>query len=403
MNNRTVSSFGAGDSMLGYLYQIKVALLWSIRQSRTGDFSVSIEILDDVSFSSDGKPIAVLQTKHSINSKSGLGDLSPELWKTMLIWITGLLTGEVPHTAVKFLISTSTITADTACAFLCSAPDVRDISKATILLKNAALTSTNASLKEAFDAFLSLPEDSRSHLINSIYVVANQPNADSINAQLRADLYHVSLHHQDLVVQLLEGWWFKRIVQELVRGGRGISRAEIDAEISKIQESLKVDSLPIDAEINNLIIALEQLPEFSNRTFYQQVELVGAGRERICNAITSYFQAFRQRSEWTRDDLLFDADLRQYDQHLIAEWKLLHAQICDELGQEPSEEEMKKAGRAILKLAEGAHIPIRCGVIVPWVCRGSLHMLAEDRKVGWHPDFEARLDNIFNTITKQKE
>ena len=46
--DETVSTFNAGASMLGYLYQVRVALLWAIRQSRVGDFSVSLETLDDV-------------------------------------------------------------------------------------------------------------------------------------------------------------------------------------------------------------------------------------------------------------------------------------------------------------------------------------------------------------------
>jgi hypothetical protein len=63
---------------------------------------------------------------------------------------------------------------------------------------------------------------------------------------------------------------------------------------------------------------------------------------------------------------------------------------------------MARAGRAILKWAEDAHVPIRSGVNVPWVCRGSLHMLAEDRRLGWHPDFEARLRAIFDAPTEGK-
>ena len=80
----------------------------------------------------------------------------------------------------------------------------------------------------------------------AIYVIPGQPDADAINAQLQAELYHVSLHHQALSVQMVEGWWFKRVTHELVHGGTGIQRAEIDAQISDIQESLKRDSLPIE-------------------------------------------------------------------------------------------------------------------------------------------------------------
>lgn len=396
MSEPTVATFNAGAPMLGYLYQVRVALLWAIRQSRVGDFSVSVETLDDVSFESNGDPIAVLQTKHSVHSASGLSDLSPDLWKTLRVWMVGRLSGEVPATTAKFLVSTSVPSAGTACSALVAGSDSRDVEAASTRLKQAATTSTNADLQDAFKAFLALDEAERRQLLSSIYVVAGQPDADAIHAQLQAELYHVALHHQALSVQMIEGWWFKRVIHELVHGGSGIPRAEIDAQISEVQESLKRDALPIDEEIDALMVALEQLPEFSNRPFYRQVEIVGAGPRRIRNAITSYLQAFRQRSAWMRDDLLFDADLRQYDQRLLTEWALLREQVCDELGEGAGEDEMSKAGRAILKWAEDAPLPIKAGVSVPWVCRGSLHMLAEDRRLGWHPDFEARMQAIFD-------
>ena len=170
MGESTVATFNAGASMLGYLYQVRVALLWAIRQSRIGDFSVSVETLDDVSFEANGDPIAVLQTKHSVNSTSGLSDLSPDLWKTLRVWMVGRISGEVPIVAAKFLISTSAISAGTACSALVPEAEGRDVEAASTRLKQAATTSTNAELKDAFEAFLALGEAERQQLLSSIYV-----------------------------------------------------------------------------------------------------------------------------------------------------------------------------------------------------------------------------------------
>ena len=60
MNPSSISTFGAAGSMTGYLYQVRLGLLWAIRRSRTSDFTVSIETLDDVSFEVGGQPDAVL-------------------------------------------------------------------------------------------------------------------------------------------------------------------------------------------------------------------------------------------------------------------------------------------------------------------------------------------------------
>lgn len=396
MSQPSVSAYGAGASMVGYLYQVRLALLWAIRRSRTSDFTVSIETLDDVSFEVGGVPAAVLQSKHSLNVAASLTDLSPELWKTLRVWMVGLSSGEVPLNTARFLIATAEAPLGSACAALGIDGPGRNVTEAAKRLKHAAVCSGNNEIKSAFEAYLTLDEAEREQLLSHVYVMPAQPNAAAILEQLHAELYHVSIHHQELSVEMLEGWWFKRVLTELVHPDGGIARVEIDAQISEIQESLKSDSLPIDEELDALMVALDQLPEFSTRPFYKQVELVGGSQLRIRNAIISYLQAFRQRSAWTRDDLLFDADLQKYDKRLHAEWELQYAQVCDELGPNVSEAAMAQAGRAILKWAEDAHVPIRSGVNVPWVCRGSLHMLAEDRRLGWHPDFEARLKAIFD-------
>ncbi|WP_186079836.1 hypothetical protein [Burkholderia gladioli] len=244
----SVSTFGAGASMVGYLYQVRIALLWAIRRSRVSDFIVSIETLDDVSFEVGGEPAAVLQAKHSLNTSATLTDLCPELWKTLRVWMVGLASGEVPPGAARFLIATAEAPQGSACSALGIDGPARDTVEAAKRLKHAATTSTNSELKSAFDGYLALDDAEREQLLSRIYVISAQPDAAAILDQLQAELYHVSLRHQDLSVQMLEGWWFKRMLNELVHPDGGIPRAEIDAQISEIQESIKPDSLPIDGK-----------------------------------------------------------------------------------------------------------------------------------------------------------
>ena len=249
-------------------------------------------------------------------------------------------------------------------------------------------------MKEVFATFLSLSQPDQEKLLNRVVVIPDEGNVAEIQLKIESELHWMTLHHQKTALELLEGWWFKRVVHELVNEGCGISRAELEAQISDIQESLKPDALPIDDAIEKLMVALDQLPEFSGRNFYRQVELVGAGKNRILNAINSYQRAFAQRSQWTRDELLFDTDIAKYESTLKTEWSLRRDQICDELGDSPADDAMAKAGREVLKWAEDVVLPIRPNVAAHWVCRGSLHMLADELKIGWHPNFEDRLTEI---------
>jgi hypothetical protein len=394
MSDQTVHTYNAAASILGYLYQVRVALLWALQQAKIGEFTVSLETLDDVAFEANGIPLSVIQTKHSIVKKANLTDTSADLWKTLRVWIVGNASGEVPTDTSLFLITTSSITECTAAQALCAYAPTRNIPKACSRLAQAASSSSNDSLQDVFAAFLALSQTDQEKLLHRVVVIPDEGNVAEILFKIESELHWMTLHHQKTAVELLEGWWFKRVVHELVNDGVGISRSELEAQISEIQESLKPDHLPIDDAIEKLMVALDQLPEFSGRNFYRQVELVGAGKNRILNAINSYQKAFAQRSQWTRDELLFDTDISKYESTLKTEWSLRRDQICDELGDSPADHAMAKAGREVLKWAEDLVLPIRPNVAAQWVCRGSLHMLADELKIGWHPNFEDRLGEI---------
>jgi hypothetical protein len=47
----------------------------------------------------------------------------------------------------------------------------------------------------------------------------------------------------------------------------------------------------------------------------------------------------------------------------------------------------RKVGRQVLSVTEKLRIPIRPDVTEPFVVRGSFQMLADEAKVGWHPDY----------------
>jgi len=60
--SQTPTDFSATDSALGYLYQVRLALLSSLRRlSMDASFTVYFETLDDVVFEQAGTPVELLQ------------------------------------------------------------------------------------------------------------------------------------------------------------------------------------------------------------------------------------------------------------------------------------------------------------------------------------------------------
>ena len=83
MGERGVTDFSAAGAALGYLYQVRSALLSTLKRMKSdADFVVGVETLEDVAFeTTGGEPRELLQTKHHLRSQGSLTDRSVDLWK----------------------------------------------------------------------------------------------------------------------------------------------------------------------------------------------------------------------------------------------------------------------------------------------------------------------------------
>lgn len=95
MAKKGVAKYSALDSLQGYLYQCRYALLLFLQKNRVSpSLRVSVEKFDDVSFEGTGQPRELLQTKHRV--PGNLTDLSEDLWKTLKIWSEGVRDKDFP-------------------------------------------------------------------------------------------------------------------------------------------------------------------------------------------------------------------------------------------------------------------------------------------------------------------
>jgi hypothetical protein len=204
----------------------------------------------------------------------------------------------------------------------------------------------------------------------------------------------VRAEHLDSLVQRLEGWWFQRVIDHLrrVTPGDAIRSEELAAKIDDLRDQFRPDNLPIDdditfAEIDGSI--------FDNRLFVAQLRLLGLAGRRVLGAMQQFYRADEQRSRWLREGILRFGELQRYDRRLIEEWEIRFNQMLDDLGAEVAEAEMVAAAKVLYQWAErDAAFLIRPACDEPFICRGSLHMLADTGTVGWHPQFIERLRHM---------
>lgn len=380
-------NFSAAPSALGYLFQIRYALVLLLQAEDPASI-ISIEKLDDIAFEVRGDPAELLQTKHHVSHTASLTDSSTDLWKTIRVWSIAAKTGTVDlASTILSLITTAEAGADSAAALLRPGPS-RNTALALQKLRQAGAKSESSTVKTAFADFQDLSATQQENLIGQVRVLDTAPGILRARELLEARMRVAT--RPKFVVQLcnaLEGWWFSRVIEHLDDPVvfPGLPQGLALIHVHDLNDQFKLDNLPINFP-RELDMNVGDLPEDA-RNFVKQLGHILLSHERIKMAISDYYRAFQQRARWVREDLLLDKELEQYEERLVREWKDLFLSMKEDLeeGQNPAD-----AGRKFYNLLVNVrqHIPIRPSFQDPFLMRGSYHILANSLKIGWHPRFE---------------
>jgi hypothetical protein len=391
------SKFGAGSSALGYLFQIEYAFLETLRRLRREPaLRVRLEVLDDVQFEA-GDALEVLQTKH--RGAGSLSDRSSDLWKTLRVWaeqFADILSWG--STATLGLVTTAAAPEGSAASFL-RADGERNLDEALRILNGVVAEEDRAQTNEAaYRAWEDLDAHGQRALLDRVVVFDSAPTIADLRAELDAELMHIGrLAQRRAVLERLHGVWVDLAVEHLLDGGpKYIAAAEVQERLYDFVDQLRDEGLIIDPPPTE---SDEQLAElYRQERFVAQLDLIAAGRGRLANALRNYHRAYAQRSRWEREELLNVGELDRYEQELVDEWRQLYGPVLDDLPAEASEDDKRRAGRGLLDLVEQqVRVSLRPRCDAAFIVRGSMHMLADDLRVGWHPEFRQRLEHLLLT------
>jgi hypothetical protein len=181
----------------------------------------------------------------------------------------------------------------------------------------------------------------------------------------------------------------EHLLDRAIGGVDRILAEELDLAVSNLREQFTSDNLPIDVGVEDA----DDVPlSADDRAFVQQLQVIAANYRVIELAIRDYKRAFLQRSRWLEDQLVDVRELSGYEERLIDEWEHAFAFIADQ-GHD-SDESRQTAGRTLYRDLQQRDLWIRERCQQRFIARGSYQMLADDLRVGWHPEFVARLRAI---------
>lgn len=393
------SAHDASGQMAGYLYQV-LAALYLLLDSRDSDTQICIEKFDDIAFVEQDEPVLMIQTKHQLYRPGNLSDTSVDLWRTIKSWCDSINSSPTHLRNTNFAILTTATAQENTAAYYLRKDGNRNTAEARRLLVDTARAATVQANEKYYSAFLALSPELQDNLIRHTYICDSYQNVSYLKTDIMRYIRCATLpQFEEKVYNSVLGWWIGAVIQCLCSDAPVfINRIQLQQIIFDIGSGYKADSLPIDvdayydpseSELNELI------PE--NRIFIEQLKIISLSHDRLRRCIRDYYNAFRQRSLWVREQLLLANELHNYEAVLVDEWNRLFVIMKENLadyGEELTEQQKTKAGRDLFGNIENLNLPIRERVSQPFIMRGSYHDLANRMMVGWHVDFMDRLCHL---------
>lgn len=379
-------AFSAPGSALGIMVQIDYALLLVLqRMEEDVDFEISIETLDDIVIhdAQTANPTDLVQTKYHVSRMGGIGDSSPDLWKTLHNWIVQKTSQELR----LFLATTATAAPGSAAHFLKGGVERNSVAASSVL-ERVAVAGGNAANAGYYSVYLALSNEARIQLLQRVVVLdSSYGPADLNDALLRAVRKSVFPNRRQALIDRVRGWWQRRVSRHLVEVANHrpdrIALAEVEDYLLTVAQSLRDDDLPIDFAV--IDEPKEDEVSMDTRIFVEQLRLIQMGSQRLRQCIYDHNRAFLQRSQWQREDLLNIGELGRYDESLKDEWRRHFTPVSGEVTGQSEADIIVSAQDAFHRLDTSALPRIRQHVSAGYVANGSLHMLADNLRIGWHP------------------
>lgn len=397
MSQNNITDFSAKEPSLGYFYQIKYALLLLLTSSKEfNDPKVRIEYLDDVEIENIDS-LHLYQTKLHIKNKANLTNSSVDFWKTIRIWSEHISNGEIDIDNTIFnLITTEAVPDDSFLSkFKLKVISENEITALINDMDQICVNSTNQTNSNAYQAFQGLSQENKKKLVQKIRIIDNSVGIEEVNDKIKKELIMSTYPGQlDAFLEILEGWWFKKAIENLTEKIDSIQSVELQLKINSIRDSFKADNLPNHFP-DQLDISDEDVNTVKNKAFIKQLEIVqiNSNSRTVKRAISDFRRAFEQRSKWLRLQLLNPDEEEEFDKRLKDYWENIFEIMCDE-AEEKTIEELQLLGKNFY-LHQFANtcpqIKIREKFNEDYLTRGSYQILADSKKVGWHPNYKDEL------------
>lgn len=388
-----MTSHDASSSAIGYLYQVRWALLELIRGSSTRpDMSLTLEKFDDVAWEdTGGNPVELLQLKHHNHSNGSLTDKSPDLWRTLKVWMDDpqLLDRDGPELSI---VTTANAPVGSAASYL--RYDERNVVKAAELLEKAARSSRDKKKTASARAqWLRLDESARIGVLQRVRVLDDHKRIEDLDGALEDALWLAAPQGRvEDFLAILDSWWMRVAIDLLRKARRSVRAGELKAKLDDIRDGFQPDNLITTVP---RVKGDEVIDLYGSRHFVHQLRWIDATPVMLTHAVADFHRAVAQTTQWVDRNLIEMSEFDDFKEALADEWELAYDDMMQDLPADASDDDKRRAGNALYRrLRDSTAVQVRPRYTEVYYARGIRHELADGCTKGWHPDFEQLVESL---------
>lgn len=342
--------------------------------------SVSIEHEDDVSVYRANGELVLEQCKSALGSNP-IANRAEALWNTFANWADRCAEGVSPNTT-RFLLYVTPTKAGPLVEALHSA------------ITDEAVTAALASIKALVDPkkpdvgctphvtrFLKAGDAVCGKIIRRFELLVEDDPIEVIREPLRATL-------------------LPETIDAFCGAAIGIAKEEADKLIRKKQPA-RVDATAYRRlfgafarkyDLFGLLLSKAPAPTDDHIAtvvgerpiFVQQLQAVESSPDMLVSAVSDYLKTISDKVDWANEGRIVANSLDEFDNELLRE----HRNARDEIEDTQATKTQAERGRALYRMCAKARLSLEGRALPGHFVPGAFNHLAEDRRLGWHPDYK---------------
>lgn len=384
------------DKLYSFVLQTR-HLLYELLDMNDDEAIVSTELFDDVAVqNNDG--ILAIQLKSSQSHNNPISDRAIDFWKTMYNWMIYCEENTLDINKTEFKLVINSLEEKQYGDISKSFDEAANKDEALKAIEKAKqeLFYTGKNIAEGYKMYIEhfFDEDKlelAKEIISRFSITVFNKNYDeTLEKKFRNKV--LCDEYYDILYEEIQGWIHEKINGQLKLGKPAfIKYGDFKRKLSEQLKMYRHSKIFGAISVKN---TEEQCEDELNRrdNYIKQLEIINAKYDDKISAVDSFLRQSIDKTEWAKRGLFTSKSFDEYENNLMRKWDLInkrgeiihHNLLKDEVG------------RTIYYECIMLDIELQGNKLPSYFTQGYYNNLANEMKLGWHPDYREILEEDEN-------